>query len=600
MSEIKADGVRRSVLQHLESLIDHEMLDQQILDHDVLSILLTYTEQLHREILIITNDQNHILHVGIGDASTAALDFEDDRFHIGLNRLRVIHTHPGGNPALSDHDFSAAKSFKLQCMIALGVHNGALTGISVAIPLVDENGLSYTETQFSSLENLNALNLKEHFAETNRALRIYEQRESEYAETGERALLLGIETAQNFMHMDLETSLNELARLAETAGATPVKRMMQNRPKNDPVFYVGSGKLKELAGIVQNSDINLIIANDELNANQIHAIASVTGCKTIDRTILILDIFARHATTREGKLQVELAQQKYRLSHLKGLGIMLSRTGGGIGTRGPGEKKLEIDRRHIRNQLHELEKKMTQIEKNNMLNAVRREKNNVRTVALVGYTNAGKSTLFNQLTESDAIIHDGLFVTLDSTLRKASPEYGKYLVSDTVGFIEKLPHDLVKAFKSTLKEVENADLLLHVVDASSPYLDNQMAVVHQVLNEIGAQRPVLTVYNKIDCLPEEEQSKIAHWNAQEAAVCISAKQRLGLSSLREKIDEMLNQLSTICQFLIPYADSAALTFFYDHSDVKSTDYVEDGTLITTEITPDFPLDRFKAFIVEEA
>ncbi len=266
----------------------------------------------------------------------------------------------------------------------------------------------------------------------------------------ERALLIAVELPGS-QGMAIEDSMEELAQLVKTAQGTVIDQVIQSRDKIDPVFYVGKGKMQELTKIVQNRDINLIVANDELNSNQIANIERATGIKTLDRTTIILDIFARQARTREGKLQVELAQQKYRLSHLKGMGIVLSRMGAGIGTRGPGEKKLETDRRHIRRQINELERRNLKIEKSNELNALQRQKNKVQILGLIGYTNSGKSTLFNALTDIDAVIEDGLFITLDSTLRKVRPEYGDFQVSETVGFIVKLPHEISRPSQPHLK-----------------------------------------------------------------------------------------------------------------------------------------------------
>ncbi len=393
--------------------------------------------------------------------------------------------------------------------------------------------------------------------------------------------------------------MEELARLVETADGVVVDRVTQSRPRLDPTFYLGRGKLLEIAKLVQNADINLIVANDELNANQMACIETITGIKTIDRTTIILDIFARHATTREGKLQVELAQQKYRLSHLKGLGIVLSRTGGGIGTRGPGEKKLETDRRHIRRQIDELLAKAENIEASNARNAKQRQRNNIRTVALVGYTNSGKSTLFNRLTDSAVISQDGLFITLDSTMRQVRPEYGAYLMSDTVGFIEKLPHDLITAFRTTLKEVDTADLLLHVVDAANVNLKSQMDVVDGVLGDIGSgDKTVLVVYNKMDKLSPQAATALQNRAALEGSVCISAAEGQGIPQLVDAISHHLAGRQRTDTYLIPYADSKALDLLHQRATIDHIDYEEAGTRITATVDEDFPAHRFQAYRID--
>ncbi|WP_373482122.1 GTPase HflX, partial [Acetobacterium sp.] len=307
--------------------------------------------------------------------------------------------------------------------------------------------------------------------------------------------------------------------------------------------------------------------------------------------------------TKEGKLQVELAQQKYRMSHLKGLGIVMSRTGGGIGTRGPGEKKLETDRRHIRKQLEELEARIERINKSNQLNAVQREKNKVKTVGLIGYTNSGKSTLFNRLTQSEVVTKDGLFITLDSTLRKVDPEHGDYLVSDTVGFIDKLPHDLIKAFKTTLMEVETADLLLHVVDVSNHNYEAQITVVNQVLADIGAgNKKVMMIYNKIDKLTPEDRDALVLKNQQaidELTLYISAKEGLGVDTLFETVDRVLIGEKRQIKLLIPYDDNKSLALLHEMKVVQEIDYQAEGNLVTIEMTDDFPIHLFEKYQVTE-
>jgi GTP-binding protein HflX len=355
--------------------------------------------------------------------------------------------------------------------------------------------------------------------------------------------------------------------------------------------------------VIQNNDINLIVANDELNSRQIANIEAATGTKTVDRTTIILDIFARHAKTREGKLQVELAQQKYRLSHLKGLGIVMSRTGGGIGTRGPGEKKLETDRRHIRRQLEELEGRIERINKSNLVNALQREKNKIKTVSLIGYTNSGKSTLFNRLTESEVVTKDGLFITLDSTLRKVVPEQGDYLVSDTVGFIDKLPHDLIMAFKTTLKEVETADVLLHVVDTSNHNCQAQIKVVEQVLSDIGVgNKKMIMVYNKIDKLPVDEQEALLlknKTNQDTDGIYMSAKKGWGIDDLYETINRVLIGERKEMKLLIPYDDTKSMALLHELKAVVEIEYLGEGNLVTIEVTKDFPLHLVEKYQVPE-
>ncbi len=601
MTEVKAEGVRRSILDELNKLIGYTMENQVLLDEDVLAVLVRLTKTLGREILVMTNDKSKIEYVGIGDASKVPLDHSKvQENRKSLNRIRVIHTHPGGNPHLSEEDFSASDNLSVECMVAVGVGEDSPVLFGIGAPVVKDGQVVYGMGICESLAQLNRFPLENYVLAANRALRRDPGAGFDIEDERERALLIGVEVSGSRGGIDLEESMEELARLVETAEGDVAEVVTQHRPQIDPVFYVGRGKLLEILKIIQNKDINLIVANDELSANQIGNIEGITGVKTIDRTTIILDIFARQAKTREGKLQVELAQQKYRLSHLKGLGIVLSRTGGGIGTRGPGEKKLETDRRHIRRQIDELERKNAKINQTNELNAKGRKKNNIRTVSLIGYTNSGKSTLFNVLTESDAVIKDGLFITLDSTIRKVRPEAGDYLVSDTVGFIEKLPHELIKAFKTTLKEVETADLLLHVVDASNPNYKSQIEVVNQVLRDIGSgHKKVLMVYNKMDRLLPEERERFENRAARAGdAICISAREKWHIGALTEIIDGDLRGMSLEKTYCIPYEDSRAMAVLHEKSTVLDTRYDEGGTRVRVSINGDFPAHQYEKYEVE--
>ena len=326
----------------------------------------------------------------------------------------------------------------------------------------------------------------------------------------ERAALVGLFNDSSH-HLDPEHALDELAGLAAAAGATVVLRMLQDRPKPDPATFLGSGKVTTLAASCDEMHVDVVIFDNELSPAQLRNLEKALDRKVVDRTQLILDIFARRARTREGKLQVELAQLKYLLPRLVGSAAALSRLGGGIGTRGPGETKLEVDRRRIRHRISQLSKEIDGVRRRRSQLRERRHKAAVPTVALVGYTNAGKTTLFNALTGDEAAASDALFVTLDPLVRKVRlPDRRELLVSDTVGFIERLPHSLVAAFRATLEEVAAADLLLHVIDTSSPDRERQIAAVQAVLAEVGADRvPAIDVFNKCDRLEQGERARLA-------------------------------------------------------------------------------------------
>jgi len=329
--------------------------------------------------------------------------------------------------------------------------------------------------------------------------------------------------------------MDELAKLAEAAGADVVLRVLQERPKPDPATFLGAGKVEMLGTASSEMGVDVVIFDNELTPAQLRQVEQTVDRKIIDRTQLILDIFARRARTREGKLQVELAQLQYLLPRLVGAGAALSRLGGGIGTRGPGETKLETDRRRIRARIHAISADIERVRQRRAQLRERRQKTSVPTVALVGYTNAGKTTLFNVLTRAGAEASDALFVTLDPLIRQVRlPDRGELLLSDTVGFIDRLPHALVAAFRATLEEVAEADLVLHVIDASAPDRDRRMAAVRSVLDEVEATDvPLIEVYNKCDQIGPEEQRRIR--DTDPAALCISALQGQGLDELLDTV-----------------------------------------------------------------
>ena len=354
----------------------------------------------------------------------------------------------------------------------------------------------------------------------------------------ERAALVGLITG-TLRRVDAEQSMDELAGLAEAAGAAVVLRMMQERPKPDAGTFIGAGKVASLAAACAEADVDVVIVDHELTPGQLRQLEERLDRKVVDRTQLILDIFARRARTREGKWQVELAQLKYLLPRLAGSGAALSRLGGGIGTRGPGETKLETDRRRIRVRIQSVQKEIDQVRQRRSQLRDRRHKQSVPTVALVGYTNAGKTTLFNRLTHEQADASDALFVTLDPLLRKVRlPDQRELLVSDTVGFIDRLPHALVASFRATLEEVAEADLVLHVIDGASPDRERHVAAVRRVLDEVGAADvAVLDVYNKVDLLSADEQRRLQA--ADPAAALISARTGDGLAELLQMIASRL-------------------------------------------------------------
>jgi len=397
-------------------------------------------------------------------------------------------------------------------------------------------------------------------------------------EKKEKVLLLGVHTGRVDSLADTtEESMKELAELAKTAGAVVVGEVVQNKSDIESATYMGEGKLLEIKNAIPELEVDCVIFDDELSPVQIRNLNDLLGVKVLDRSMLILDIFAMRAKSGEGKLQVELAQLKYRLPRLRGFGSVMSRTGGGIGTRGPGETKLESDRRHIHRRISALEQELKELEKHRNLLRSRRKKDGVITAALVGYTNAGKSTLLNTLTDAEVFAEDKLFATLDPTTRGLVLEDNrKILLVDTVGFIRKLPHHLVEAFKSTLEEAVVADLLIHVIDASGRDRENQIRVVNEVLNDIGADgKPRIAVFNKCDRLDSLEFAPRS-LSGHDMSVKISAKSGTNIDELISAIAELAPGKKQKIKILIPYSDGNLLNELYKNQKVLSEEYTADG------------------------
>ena len=376
---------------------------------------------------------------------------------------------------------------------------------------------------------------------------------------------------------ECERSLAELERLLNTAGGECFAKIIQVKDKFDPRTCIGKGKVEEIAQLCENNNVSLVIFDFELTPAQIRNLENDIGDVTvIDRSMLILDIFALHAVSGEGKLQVELAQLRYSAPRLTGKGIELSRQGGGIGSRGPGESKLETDRRHLHEKIVSLEKKLAELEHNRAVMRAQRDRSGLTKIALVGYTNAGKSTLLNKMTGADVLAEDKLFATLDPTTRKMELETGEsILLTDTVGFIRKLPHHLVKAFKSTLDEVVYADILLIVSDVNDPEVSEHLEVTKSVIEELGASdKPIIYVYNKCD-LSEGTSYAIASDNA----VCLSAYRGDGIDMLLEMITAEIGKGKKECILSIPYSEQYALNQLYNLYNVVSVDYLDDGIAV---------------------
>lgn len=394
----------------------------------------------------------------------------------------------------------------------------------------------------------------------------------ELAEIKERVILVGVSTDDND---DTQKSLDELEELVATAGAVVVGRVVQNLDQIHPGTYVGKGKLEEIKDMLWELEATGIICDDELTPVQLGNMEDALDTKVMDRTLIILDIFAGRAATNEGKIQVELAQLKYRQSRLTGLGKSLSRLGGGIGTRGPGEKKLEMDRRLIKDRIAQLNRELKDVKRHREVTREQRNRNKIPVVAIVGYTNAGKSTLLNKLTGAGVLEEDKLFATLDPTTRNLKlPSKQEVLMTDTVGFIRKLPHHLIEAFRSTLEEAKYADIILHVVDSSNPQVDEQMYIVYETLQNLEVKnKPIITAFNKQDKL---EGNPILRDFKADHIVRISAKHGQGLEELQNVIEEVLRSQKVLIEKVYPYAEAGKIQLIRKYGELLEESYQEDG------------------------
>ena len=418
----------------------------------------------------------------------------------------------------------------------------------------------------------------------------------------EKILIVGVELEVDTI--DIDNSMDELEELVNAAGGIAISRIIQKRSSIDPAYFIGKGKAMEIKNYCHELDINTVVFNDELSGAQLRNLESIIDRKIVDRTTLILDIFANRATSKEGKLQVKLAQLKYRLPRLVGFRDYLSREGGGIGTRGPGEQKLETDRRHILKEIDNIEKALKDAQKARSIKRKRREGSNFPIVALVGYTNAGKSTLLNKIIEMNdeykeskkVFVYDMLFSTLDTSLRRGKLPNGQvFLLTDTVGFVSKLPTHLIEAFKGTLEEIKYADLLLHVVDASNRDLDIQIQTTYKILKELGVlDKPMITVFNKMD--KTDKGNLVFESKYVDKKIFISSKNSTNLDKLLDMIKQNLPQIYRDVTMMIPYDDQALVNYFLDNYEVDNMEYKEDGTELKLNINQ-IDYERYFKYII---
>ncbi|MBS6602085.1 MAG: GTPase HflX [Clostridium sp.] len=576
-----SEGVKKVFLEELESIYKIKVPKTEICSMDIIEKMCMVSSAIEREVSVSIDRKGNVKSVAVGDSTSVELPLLDIR-EGRLAGVRIIHTHPNGFCNLSALDLSALLKLKLDCIVAVGVYQNKIIDYSLGNLRVKDNTLLFEEKSHLSFEELVSVNILEEVRYLENLIKDNDIEE----DTEEKAIVVGSDTRE---------SLEELKELAKACNIPVLDSVYQGRNKIDVAFYIGRGKVLEIASLRQTERANLIIFDDELSGSQVRNLENALGAKVIDRTTLILEIFARRARSKEAKIQVELAQLKYRKGRLQGLGTVLSRTGGGIGTKGPGEKKLETDRRHIEEAIYDLKDELKKIKKTREIQREKRNKENIPKISLVGYTNAGKSTLRNALCEvaarkennqkENVFEADMLFATLDTTTRAITlKNKGIATLTDTVGFVRKLPHDLVEAFKSTLEEVIFSDLLCHVVDASSEDAIEQIRAVEGVLEELGAKdKDTILVLNKVDKGTEEQLNKIKEEVSYEDIIEISAKEGLNLDKLLELIEEKLPYKYKKAEYMIPYSKGDVVSFLHRNGRILEEEYKDEGTYLVAEV-----------------
>ena len=562
-------GLSKVVIAEIETLYTIKTGKDEFATQELLEAMAAYTQKTNREISVLIARDGTVRDVSIGHYNRAEIpQIRTMRSITRLSGVRCLHTHPNAPGVLSEVDIHTLQKLRLDSMAAVGVRDGKPQTVYAA----------YLTGQTPPVKMIGpipakAMSAKRWMEEVYEADRLVGRFEAYAPNQGPpKTVLVGMG----------QDGMEELAELAKTAGYEVVRSEVQNKAHPDASTYVGRGKVMELAAMRGELGAEVFVFDEELSPLQIRNLEAEIDAKILDRTALILEIFSMRAESREGKLQVELAQLQYMLPRLTGQGKALSRQGGGRGTRmGGGEAKLEIDKRRIRRRIYELKEEIRLLTQQRQTQRGKRLSGGVPTIALVGYTNAGKSTLLNQISGADALAEDKLFATLDPLTRRANLDGQEVLLTDTVGFVQKLPHELVDAFRSTLEEAVHADLLLHVVDSAHPEKERQIEVVDEVLHQLNAHTiPRLLVYNKAD---------VSGFAAPKGAVAISAKTGQGIETLYRQIREKLSESWWQGRLLIPYAKGEVLALIRTYGAVESGEYLPEGTSISCRL----PAERAK-------
>lgn len=577
----KTEGIRNTILDRLDAIYDIKTSKDEVCDESIINIMVEVTSEIEKEVSVSINRNGNVENVTIGDSTSAKIDLIDI-YEKRLSGVRVIHTHPNGISRFSALDITALLKLKLDALVAIAVKDSKIINFAFGNIQLYNNRLSYEEKDNLTLEELLSINVIDKIRFIEDMIKTNDVIE----DNSEKSILVGSDTKE---------SLEELKELTKACDIPVLNSIFQKREKIDPAFYIGKGKVFEIADLRQKERANVVVFDDELSGSQVRNLENAIGAKVIDRTTLILEIFARRAKSKESKIQVELAQLKYRLSRLQGLGTVLSRTGGGIGTKGPGEKKLETDRRHIMETVYDLKSELKKIKKIREVQREKRNKDNIAKVSLVGYTNAGKSTLRNALCrvsskleakDKEGVLEkDMLFATLDTTTRAVMlKNKGTITVTDTVGFVRKLPHELIESFKSTLEEVIYSDLLCHVIDISNDHAIDEYNAVNEVLSELDAlDKDTIIVLNKCDKASKENIEKFYDEVKDKNIIEVSAKEEINLDKLLDLIEEKVPYKYRKVTYLIPYDDTKTASFVHRNGRVIEEEYKDNGNYIIAEV-----------------